>query len=88
MLGVPLTLFKIGKSYSGEIATLIAELESEHAELRALYGKLSLGDNAPLVHFGEVLGVHTRKEERQLFEWAQQQFSQAELTEIYTESLK
>ncbi len=83
-----LTLFKIGKSYVGEIATLIEALEMEHAELRALYEKLKRGDNSVLVAFGELLGRHTRKEERQLFELVQQHFSKNELSAVYAESQK
>ncbi len=83
-----LTLFPTGKCYPGEIADLIGVLESEHSQIRALYQKLKGGDHGVLAAFGELLGDHTRKEERELFELAQRHFSQSELSAVYTESLK
>jgi len=83
-----LTLFKIGNAYPGEISELIKQLEAEHAQLRSLYQRLKQGEVAVLAAFGELLGSHTRKEERQLFELAQQHFSVAELSAVYAESQK
>jgi len=82
------TLFPIGKRYPEQMGELIESLEHEHAQLRALYAMLKEGDNALLLEFGELLGAHTRKEERQLFELAQQLFSEQELAAVYTESQK
>jgi hemerythrin-like domain-containing protein len=83
-----ITLFLLGKRYPDQLGALIIELEQEHAQLRALYRKLKDGDNSQLSAFGELLGSHTRKEERQLFELVQDVFSEQELNAVYDESVR
>lgn len=83
-----LTLFSLGKRYPEQLGVLIEELEQEHEQLRALYLRLKEGDNTQLSAFGELLGTHTRKEERQLFELVQEVFSEQELNAVYDESVR
>jgi hemerythrin-like domain-containing protein len=69
---------------SAELTTLVGELISEHAELRADFKtamdqKLSAGD---LKTFPNRLAGHIRKEERLLFERLQQLMSAEEMTAV------
>ena len=51
---------------------LVARTLREHAELRALVGRLSDADATTLLSFADLLSAHVRFEERELFEVAQQ----------------
>ncbi len=53
-------------------AALVARTLREHAELRALVGRLPGADAPTLQRFAELLSAHVRFEERELFEVAQQ----------------
>ena len=83
-----LTLFPLAKRYPEQLAELIAELEQEHAQLRALYTRLKEGELDILAEFGELLGRHTRKEERELFELVQDLLDEEELNAVYDESIR
>jgi hemerythrin-like domain-containing protein len=65
-----------------ELTDLVAELRTEHAELREFVShatRRSL-DREGLRKFGATLSTHIRKEERQLFEGMQQRMSAEELS--------
>lgn len=67
-----------------ELKELVAELRTEHAELRDFVsraGSRSLNEQ-DLKRFGERLSAHIRKEERQLFESMQQRMSPEELASL------
>jgi hemerythrin-like domain-containing protein len=73
-------LFPVARQYP-QLAGLVEELLSEHATLRAYFGKAKARslDQQGLRQFGEVLSAHIRKEERQLFEGIQECLKPEEL---------
>lgn len=68
-------LFPAISGFSEQIDGLINELQTEHSQIISLFEQLKLGiAPADTMDFlGKLLNMHVRKEERELFELAQQQ---------------
>ena len=65
---------------------LIKQMLEEHALIREII--LSLGNDTSLGNFSsfaDILYKHIRFEERQLFQWAEENLNKEQLTEIYKE---
>ena len=65
---------------------LLKQMQEEHALIRELI--LSLGDDASIETFtslADVIYKHIRFEERQLFEWVEENLNKEQLQEIYNE---
>ena len=65
---------------------LVKQMHEEHALIRELI--LSLGDDASIETFtslADVIYKHIRFEERQLFEWVEENLNKEQLQEIYNE---
>jgi hemerythrin-like domain-containing protein len=78
---------KIVFPVAGQFAKLqvvVAELRTEHEELRVLFARAAQRELAVdhLQHFVEKLARHIRKEERELFEGMQHEMDAARLAEV------
>jgi hemerythrin-like domain-containing protein len=73
-------LFPVARRHP-ELAELVDELMSEHAQLRDYFKRAAARslDQQGLRRFGETLSAHIRKEERHLFEGVQKCFAPEEL---------
>ena len=67
-----------------EIKSLVDELVADHAQLRNYFANATNRtlNREDLRQFGELLSIHIRKEERQLFEAMQKQMTPEELRKI------
>lgn len=67
-----------------EIDKMIPSLLSEHQKIHRMFNEINLNnvDAEHLAEIGELLRTHIRKEERHLFEYIQQHYSDEELENI------
>ena len=71
-----------------EAAKLCEQLKQEHSTMNAYYEQMKSGDYTVLEQFGELLKLHTRTEERQLFPLLDELLTAEELDEVYQTSMK
>ncbi len=71
-----------------EVANLCEQLKQEHLTMNAYYEQMKAGDYTVLEQFGELLKLHTRTEERQLFPLLDELLTAEELDEVYQTSMK
>src|ERR1700730_18996887 len=75
-------LFPACRAVLGVEASLIDVLLSDHRELRAKAAAIKAGAHDQLASFGDVLELHIRSEERQLFVLAEKRMNPPEMAEL------
>ena len=71
-----------------QVTNLCEQLKQEHLTMNAYYEQMKSGDYTVLEQFGELLKLHTRTEERQLFPLLDELLTAEELDEVYQTSMK
>ena len=71
-----------------QVTNLCEQLKQEHLTMNAYYEQMKSGDYTVLEQFGELLKLHTRTEERQLFPLLDELLTAEELDDVYQTSMK